>query len=111
MNQQPNGVQQRIPFARCRNCDMQFTKEQIEVVEIPADDDFEVGLNCPNCSLWFHFYFLNKELKDMLQGMTKVTNRRIRRSYQSKHTKFNKHKRKRLSMKKLNGRWYKPEVA
>ena len=106
MTKKSNGIQHKINFARCINCNAQFSKEQVEFKERPAGKDYEVGLNCPNCGLWFHSFFLNDELKKMITFMATQTNRRIRRIYEVKHKKFNAYKRKQLGMKKMNGRWY-----
>lgn len=99
-------MKQRINFARCLNCNVQFNKEQVEFKERPAGKDYEVGLDCPNCGLWFHSFFLNEELKEMITAMALQTNRQIRRAYDAKHKKFNAYKRKQLGMRKVNGRWY-----
>ena len=104
----PNEVQQRINFARCRNCNVQFSKDNVTFTERSAGKDYEVGIECPNCELWFHSFFLNDELKKMTGTLV---NRSLRRAYKSKYDKFNKHKRKQMNMRKLNGRWYAKEIA
>ncbi len=106
MKKKSNGVQQRINFASCTNCDAKFNKEKVEFIERPAGKDYEVGLYCPNCSLWFHSFFLNDDLKNMITAMAIQTNRKIRRAYEAKHKKFNVYKRKKMNMRKMNGRWY-----
>ena len=74
-----------------------FIERQIE------DDLIEMGLECPNCKYWFHSFFLNHSL--IATRPQPTDDRKIRREYKSKFGKFNKQTRKRLGMKKVNGKW------
>lgn len=83
---------------------MQFSKEKVQFTERPAGEDYEIGIACPNCGLWFHSFFLNDELKGMVGTLV---NRKMRKAYKVKYNKFNKHKRKQMGLSKFNGRWHK----
>lgn len=75
----------------------EFTERQLE------DDLIEMGLVCPNCHHWFHSFFLNHHL--IATRPNPSDDRTIRRGYKSKFDRFNKKTRKRLGMKKVDGKW------
>ena len=86
----------------CSNCNAQvrvagFTDREREA------DLIEIGLECPNCAHWYHAYFLNADLRDNRPGQN--ASREARRDYQKRFQRFQKDTRRRVGMKKVNGKW------
>ncbi len=88
----------------CSNCNAQVRVTGFTDRSAPAQDGLiEIGLECPNCSHWYHAYFLDADLRDNRPEAD--SDRKARRDYQLRFQRFQKDTRKRLGMRKVNGKW------
>ena len=104
----------------CSNCNAQVRVIGFTDRPAPGQDDpstgpstgsghssghglIEICLECPNCSHWYHAYFLNADLRDNRPAPD--ADRKTRREYQLRFQRLQKDTRRRLGMRKVNGKW------
>ena len=101
-----------IRLTLCSNCNAQV--RVIGFIDRPAPGQdgpstgpgqglIEIGLECPNCGHWYHAYFLNADLRDNRPAPD--ADRKTRREYQLRFQRLQKDTRRRLGMRKVNGKW------
>lgn len=90
-------------FILCVKCRKSADFQDFKSREISIKGIEEIGLECPHCAEWYHSYFLDNDLKD--NRPKPRADRRVRREYKKRFQAFQKKTRKRLGLRKVNGRW------
>lgn len=60
------------------------------------NDVTEIGIECPNCSKWYHSHYLTSDLKELMTELKTSPSRTIDRKYKHKFEKVQKKLRKAL---------------
>lgn len=97
-------VLDQLKGMRLTLCSACMSQVRMSLTSRPLEGDLiEIGMECPFCHHWFHSYFLNPDLRDNRPKGT--DSRKARREYQLRFQRFQKVTRKRLGMRKVNGKY------